>query len=152
MELIVLAVGKGGDAPTDMLFRDYARRCPRPLRLVEVQARGAEQGQRRKDAEAALLLAAIPDGAAVVVLDSRGRDLTSEDFAARLGAWRDEGRRAAAFLIGGPEGLASAVTGRADLQLAFGRMTWPHRLARAMLAEQLYRATAILRGHPYHRP
>jgi 23S rRNA (pseudouridine1915-N3)-methyltransferase len=119
--------------------------------LVEIQPRGTVPPGRRKDAEAALLLAAVPPGAAVVALDGRGRDLTSEETAARLGAWRDAGRRDAAFLVGGPEGLADAVLAAADLRLAFGRQTWPHRLVRVMLAEQLYRATAILAGHPYHR-
>jgi 23S rRNA (pseudouridine1915-N3)-methyltransferase len=77
--------------------------------------------------------------------------LASEEIAARLGAWRDAGRRVAAFLIGGPDGLADGALDAAELRLAFGRQTWPHRLVRVMLAEQLYRATAILGGHPYHR-
>jgi 23S rRNA (pseudouridine1915-N3)-methyltransferase len=148
LELVVVAAGRGRDAPVDALFAGYARRCPWPVRLVEIQPRGAVPPERRKDAEAALLLAAVPPGAVVVALDGRGRDLTSEEIAARLGAWRDAGRRAAAFLIGGPDGLAGEVLAAADLRLAFGRQTWPHRLVRAMLAEQLYRATTILAGHP----
>lgn len=151
MELLVVCVGKSRDAPTDALVAEYARRCPWPLRLIEVQPRGNLPVARRKDAEAALLLAAVPAGAAIVALDEQGRDLTSADFAAHLGRWRDEGRRAAAFLIGGPDGHAPAVFQAADLRLAFGRLTWPHRLVRVMLAEQLYRATSILAGHPYHR-
>lgn len=146
-----MAVGRGADPPTDALFADYARRCPWPLRLVEVQARGNAAGARRRETEAALLLAAVPAGAGMVSLDARGRDATSEDLAARLRTWREEGRRAVAFLIGGPDGLAPRALQACEWQLAFGRMTWPHRLARAMLAEQLYRATAILAGHPYHR-
>jgi 23S rRNA (pseudouridine1915-N3)-methyltransferase len=151
LELLVVAVGKSRDAPTDALFQDYARRCPWPIRLSEVQPRGHVPPERRKEAEAALLLEAVPAGAAVVALDERGRDATSEDLARRLGAWRDEGRRATAFLIGGPDGHGQAALRAADLRLAFGRMTWPHRLVRVMLAEQLYRATTILAGHPYHR-
>jgi 23S rRNA (pseudouridine1915-N3)-methyltransferase len=151
LELLVAAVGRSRDAPTDGLFQDYARRCLWPVRLVEVQPRGNIPPERRKDEEGRLLLAAVPAGSVVVALDERGRELSSEAFAGRLGAWRDQGRRAAAFLIGGPDGHAEAVTGSADLALAFGRMTWPHRLVRVMLAEQLYRATAILAGHPYHR-
>ncbi|MEK0082149.1 23S rRNA (pseudouridine(1915)-N(3))-methyltransferase RlmH [Benzoatithermus flavus] len=151
MDLLVVAVGRSRDALTDGLFRDYARRCPWPIRLIEVQPRGNVPPERRKAAEAGLLLAAIPPGAIVVALDERGRDLTSETFAERLGDWRDQGRRAAAFLIGGPDGLAESVLRAADLGLALGRMTWPHRLVRVMLAEQLYRATTILAGHPYHR-
>ena len=151
MDLLVVAVGRSRDAPTDTLFADYARRCPWPLRLVEVQPRGTLPPERRKATEADLLLAAIPPGAAVVALDERGRDPTSEDLARQLGLWRDGGRRTAAFLIGGPDGLADAALAAADLRLAFGRLTWPHRLVRVMLAEQLYRATTILAGHPYHR-
>jgi 23S rRNA (pseudouridine1915-N3)-methyltransferase len=151
LELLVVAVGRSRDAPIDTLFSDYARRCTWPLRLVEVQPRGSVAPERRKEVEAALLLEAVPPGAVLVALDERGRDPTSEELAARLGAWRDGGRRTAAFLIGGPDGLDGSVLGRAELRLAFGRLTWPHRLVRVMLAEQLYRATTILAGHPYHR-
>ena len=149
----MIAVGRARDAPVAALFDEYARRSAGfPIRLVEVQARDGLPPDRRKEAEADLLLAAVPTGAAAVALDERGQDLASEAFARRLGDWRDQGRRAAAFLIGGPDGLAPRVLDRADLRLAFGRQTWPHRLVRVMLAEQLYRAGTILAGHPYHRP
>jgi len=151
LELVVLAVGRGREPPLDALFADYVRRCTWPIRLVEVQPRPTLAPDRRKDAEAALLLAAVPSGAVVVALDERGRDHSSGELAQRLGMWRDQGRRGAAFLIGGPDGLAEAALAAADLHLAFGRQTWPHRLVRVMLAEQLYRATTILGGHPYHR-
>ena len=97
------------------------------------------------------MLRAIPAGAAVVVLDERGEQLDSSTFAGRIAAWRAEGRTDLACLIGGPDGLAESLRARADLLLAFGRMTWPHLLVRAMLVEQLYRAATILAGHPYHR-
>ena len=151
MELLVVAVGRSRDAPITALFDEYARRCPWPIRLVEVQAKDIVPPERRMAAEAELLLAAIPSGAAVVALDERGRDLASADLARQLGDWRDQGRRTTAFLIGGPDGLAENARAAADLRLAFGRQTWPHRLVRVMLAEQLYRATTILAGHPYHR-
>ncbi len=149
----MIAVGRSRDAPTAALFAEYARRCAGwPLRLAEVQPRGSVPPERRKEAEADLLLAAVPPGAALVALDEHGRDLPSADLALRLGQWRDQGRRAAAFLIGGPDGLADRALAAAELRLAFGRQTWPHRLVLVMLAEQLYRATTILAGHPYHRP
>ena len=151
MELLVVAVGRSRDAPISALFDEYVRRCPWPIRLVEVQAKDIVTPERRMAAEAKLLLAAIPSGAAVVALDERGRDLASADLARQLGDWRDRGRRTTAFLIGGPDGLAENARAAADLRLAFGRQTWPHRLVRVMLAEQLYRATTILSGHPYHR-
>jgi 23S rRNA (pseudouridine1915-N3)-methyltransferase len=151
LELVVLAVGRGREPSIDALFANYVRRCTWPIRLIEVQARAMLSPDRRKEAEAALLLAASPPGAIVVALDERGRDHSSGELAERLAMWRDQGRRSAAFLIGGPDGLAEAALAAADLRFAFGRQTWPHRLVRVMLAEQLYRATTILAGHPYHR-
>jgi 23S rRNA (pseudouridine1915-N3)-methyltransferase len=86
-----------------------------------------------------------------VLLDERGRQLSSAEFAALLGRWRDEGVREVRFLIGAADGHGDLAREKADLLLAFGAMTWPHLIARAMLAEQLWRATSILAGHPYHR-
>jgi 23S rRNA (pseudouridine1915-N3)-methyltransferase len=87
----------------------------------------------------------------IVALDETGRDLPSREFAAILGRWRDDGIREARFLIGAADGHEETVRAEADLLLGFGRATWPHMMARAMLAEQLWRATSILAGHPYHR-
>ena len=96
-------------------------------------------------------MAAVPEGATVVVLDEGGRTLTSAAFARRIGGWRESGVRDLAFLIGGTDGMDESVIGRADLVLSLGSMTWPHLLVRGMLAEQIYRAQTILSGHPYHR-
>ncbi len=87
----------------------------------------------------------------MVLLDERGKNLPSQDFAALLGRWRDEGVREARFILGAADGHAQSERDCADLLIAFGAMTWPHLLVRAMLAEQLWRATSILAGHPYHR-
>jgi 23S rRNA (pseudouridine1915-N3)-methyltransferase len=92
-----------------------------------------------------------PDGSVSVLLDEKGEQLSSVQFARKLEAWRDAGRREARFLIGGADGFGDAERAGADLLIAFGRATWPHLLARAMLAEQLWRATSILANHPYHR-
>ncbi|MGK9168213.1 23S rRNA (pseudouridine(1915)-N(3))-methyltransferase RlmH [Inquilinus limosus] len=151
MRLTIAAVGRARPGPLRDLFDDYAGRSAWPLTLREVEARKGLSGPALKREEAALLLAAVPAGAAVVALDERGRDLDSEGFARLLGRWRDEGRGDLAFLIGGADGHDDAVRDRADLLLCFGRLTWPHMLARAMLAEQIYRAQTILSGHPYHR-
>ena len=105
MELLIVAVGRSRDAPITALVDEYARRCPWPIRWVEVQARDIVPPERRMVAEAELLLAAIPSGAAVVALVERGRDLASADLARQLGDWRDRGRRTTALLIGGPDGL-----------------------------------------------
>jgi 23S rRNA (pseudouridine1915-N3)-methyltransferase len=93
----------------------------------------------------------VADGAHVVLLDARGKGMTSEAFADMLGALRDAGTRDLAFVIGGPDGLAPLPSKKSGRSLAFGPQTWPHLLVRAMLAEQIYRALTILAGHPYHR-
>ena len=149
MRVIVAAVGRGRGEPAQRIFESYRRRLPWPLDLREVRVGGG--GARGRDEEAAALLKAVPAGAFVIVLDGGGAALTSEAFAARLAGVRDGGAGVAAFLIGGPDGHAAAALERADLTLSLGPMTWPHLLVRAMLAEQLWRAAAILSGHPYHR-
>lgn len=121
------------------------------LVLREVEERRKLPVDQHKAAEAALLLAEIPKGATVVALDARGKSLSSEDFAIRLGRWRDDSVGDLAFVIGGADGLDRGILERAAFTLSLGSMTWPHLLARAMLAEQIYRAQSILIGHPYHR-
>jgi 23S rRNA (pseudouridine1915-N3)-methyltransferase len=116
--------------------------------IAEGRAQSADE--RRRD-EAARLRAQTAKGAALILLDERGRNITSADLAARIRDLRDSGRRMAAFVIGGPDGLDPSLRQDAELLLSFGQLTWPHQLVRVMLAEQLYRATTILSGHPYHR-
>ena len=138
MRLHVIARGKIGRSPEAELVERYEKRIGWPLKLTELPERGGN----------------IPEPLApfrTVVLDERGEQLSSEDFAALLGRWRDEGIREARFLIGAADGHGDAGRAQADVLLAFGAATWPHLLARAMLMEQLFRATAILAGHPYHR-
>lgn len=151
MRVIVAAVGRARSGPAQTLFDDYAARLPWPVELKEVREDGRPPAPRRLAREGAQLLKAVPKGAVVIALDRRGRTLSSEAFAAEIGRWRDDGAKVLAFLIGGPEGLDPALCAGADLALSFGPMTWPHLLARAMLAEQLYRAASLLAGHPYHR-
>ena len=155
MRVSVCAVGRLRSGPERDLVEDYRTRFDRtgralglgPLEIREVEdRRGGGMA-----AEAALLRAALPKGAATCALDERGRTLSSPDFAALLARWRDEGRAEAAFLIGGADGLEPALRDEADAVLSLGPMVWPHALARAMLAEQLYRAAGILAGTPYHR-
>ncbi|MCB9957988.1 MAG: 23S rRNA (pseudouridine(1915)-N(3))-methyltransferase RlmH [Rhodospirillaceae bacterium] len=155
MRLTLHAVGRARRDPLAAVVADYAKRLAggplSPLAVREVEVSRAATALLRKQAEAEALLAGVAEGAVLVALDERGRDLASVELAERLGAWRDDGVREAAFVIGGPDGLAPGVTARADLVLAFGRATWPHLMVRAMLTEQLYRAACILAGHPYHR-
>ena len=149
MRLVVAAVGRGRDDPAQRLFEDYRKRLPWPLELREVRAGGG--GKTGREREAAALLKGLPADAYIVALDGAGKELTSEEFAARLASIRDDGTAVVAFLIGGADGHGDAVLARADTVLSLGPMTWPHLLVRAMLAEQLWRAASILSGHPYHR-
>ena len=156
MRLTIAAVGRLRDGtPEAMLVRDYQTRLDRTGRALSLGPLSVTEVEDRKGggtaAEAALLSRAVPSGAAVAAMDERGRVLSSPELAAELVRWRDSGRQDAVFLIGGADGLDSALRDRADLVLSFGRMVWPHMLARVMLAEQLYRAATILSGLPYHR-
>ena len=151
MRVHVIAVGKVRAGPERDIFDAYRKRLPWPVETREVEARRqAGTDERRRD-EAQLLLKAVPAGARIIALDERGTALSSTEFARRIGRWRDDGVPALAFLIGGADGLDEEVRRSAAMLLAFGPMTWPHQLVRAMLAEQLYRASSILAGHPYHR-
>lgn len=152
MRLNIIAVGRARPSPERTLYEHYASRMTWPLRLVEVEEKRKLAPAALREAETALLLAAVPPKARLWALDRRGRALDSETLAARLALLRDDGTPELALLIGGAEGLGETALRQAQLVLSFGALTWPHMLARAMLAEQLYRAQQIIAGHPYHRP
>ncbi len=153
MRVHLCAVGRMRAGPERDLLEDYLNRFGRlgrslglgPVSEHEVAARGGMAGEARA------LGRVLPRGAVVCVLDERGRQLSSPDFARLLARWRDEGRADAAFVIGGADGLDAALRQRADFRLSLGAMVWPHMLVRVMLGEQLYRAATILAGNPYHR-
>jgi len=151
VRVTVAAIGRDRAGPARALFEEYCKRSMWPVRLVEIAPKRRLPLERRLADEALRLVQAAPEGALLVALDEHGRQLDSLAFARRLGDWRDQGRSEIAFLIGGPDGLAPSLVERADAVVALGPMTWPHRLVRVLLAEQLYRAQAILAGHPYHR-
>ena len=155
MRVHICAVGRLRSGPERDLLDDYLARFDRTGRALGLGPAAMTEVEDRKgggmSAEAELLDRAIPKGALTVALDERGKLLSSPDFADLLGRWRDEGRGDAAFVIGGADGIAPALRDRADFKLSFGKMVWPHMLARVMLAEQLYRAASILAGAPYHR-
>ena len=138
MLLHIIARGRIGQGPESELVDRYMKRIGWPVRITELP----DQGGR---------IPPLTPGTKQVVLDERGRQLASKAFADLLGRWRDEGVREARFMIGAADGHDDPVRQDADLLLAFGAATWPHLLARAMLAEQLWRATSILANHPYHR-
>ena len=148
---MIAAVGRLRDAPSRALFDSYAARLVWPLTVREVELKRQLPSEQAKAEEARLLLDAIGEKATVVALDEHGAEWTSAEFARRVGVWRDAGVSDLAFAIGGADGHGPALTERAAAKVAFGRMTWPHRLARVMLVEQIYRAQQIIAGHPYHR-
>ncbi len=155
MRVRICAVGRLRAGPERVLIDDYLSRFDRTGRALGLGPAEVVEVEDRKGggpaAEAALLRRQVPEGAVLCALDERGRGLGSPQFAERLARWRDEGRAEAVFLIGGADGLDPGLVAEADLTLSLGPMVWPHMLARAMLAEQLYRAAAILAGTPYHR-
>jgi len=155
VRLRICAVGRLRAGPERTLVDDYLTRFDRTGRALGLGPASVQEVEDRRGggmaAEAALLERAIPQGAAVVALDERGRMMRSPAFADCLAGWRDAGRSDVALVIGGADGLAPELTVRADLVLSFGPMVWPHMLVRVMLAEQLYRAASILAGSPYHR-
>lgn len=138
MLLHIVARGKAGRGPEAELVDRYLKRVAWPTKLTELPESG---GRLPSPAEQSV----------TILLDEKGEQLGSIELARKLEHWRDGGRREARFLIGGADGFGDAEREAADLLLAFGRATWPHLLARAMLAEQLWRATSILANHPYHR-
>lgn len=159
MRLTIAAVGRLRDGPERELTDRYRKRAEqlgrriglREIEIVEVRESRAKDVGKRMIEESIAIANVIPDKAAVVILDEGGDSLDSSSFATQLAKWRDAGRPAVVFIIGGDDGLAPALRERATLRLAFGSATWPHQLVRGMLLEQLYRAVTILAGHPYHR-
>lgn len=159
MRLILAAIGRLKDGAERDLYERYAERLAAsgralaigPLALAELPESRAQTADLRKADEAQRLLAAAKPAEARIVLTETGKSLTSEAFARLLAQHRDNGVSALALLIGGPDGHGEAALAGASLKLSLGAMTLPHGLARVVLAEQLYRATTILSGHPYHR-
>ena len=138
MRLHIVARGRIGRSPEGELVERYLKRIAWPTKVTELPESGGK-------------VPLPPENGVTILLDEKGQQLSSLNFARRLEAWRDGGKREARFMIGGADGFDDEARASADLLLAFGKATWPHLLARAMLAEQLWRATSILANHPYHR-
>jgi 23S rRNA (pseudouridine1915-N3)-methyltransferase len=158
MRLSILAVGRLKSGPERELVDRYAKRIEGMGRslgiagpdLVELPESRARRDDDRRAEEAAAILERA-GSSALVVFDERGKSPTTEAFAERVRAWRDEGRGGLTCVIGGPDGLDPKVRQRADWVISFGGLTMPHQIVRALVAEQLYRVLTILAGHPYHR-
>ena len=159
VRLLVAAIGRLKQGPERLLAERYHERAVkagrgvglRSVDMVELEESRAGDAARRREEEAARLLERLPEGAAIVLLDETGETLDTAALTEKVRRWRDGGRSATAFLIGGPDGTAQALKDRCDLCLALGALTWPHQFVRVMLLEQIYRVTTVLAGHPYHR-
>jgi 23S rRNA (pseudouridine1915-N3)-methyltransferase len=138
MLLHIVARGKIGRSPEAELVERYLKRISWPTKVNELSDRDGNAPP-------------LPANAVTIVMDERGQALSSTELARKLESWRDGGKREARFLIGAADGHDDKARAGADLLLSFGPATWPHLLVRAMLAEQLFRATSILANHPYHR-
>lgn len=138
MLLHIIARGKIGRSPEAELVERYMKRIAWPTKVTELPDGGGT-------------IPVAPSASVTILLDEQGRMLSSVEFARQLESWRDGGKREVRLLIGAADGHDAALRTSADLILSFGPTTWPHMLARAMLAEQLFRATSILANHPYHR-
>jgi len=158
MRIGIVAVGRMKQGPERELAARYlerSRQSGKPLALTgfdvtELTESRAGSAPARKAEEARAIRAALGE-TLLVVLDEHGKSMGSEPFARRIERWRDDGRAALSFVIGGADGLDPELIAATDLVLSFSPFTWPHQLVRIMLAEQLYRTTTILSGHPYHR-
>lgn len=159
MRIVLAAVGKMKQGPERDLCARYVDRAAASARqagLTGIELREFSESQARNTTErmgeeARSLLPLVAGGARLVVLDERGKSLTSEAFSDDIARARDGGLPAYVLALGGPDGHGAELRDRADMLVAFGAMTWPHQLARIMAAEQIYRAITILTGHPYHR-
>ncbi len=159
MRIVLAAVGRLKQGSEQELAERYRKRAAdagrniglRGVEIIEIRESRAREVEKRVIEESIALANVIPDGGITVALDERGGNLDSLAFTGQIKRWRDGGWTAAAFLIGGADGLSASLRNQADLRLAFGSATWPHQLVRIMLLEQIYRATTVLAGHPYHR-
>jgi len=155
MRILIAAVGRLRDGAEAALTADYMQRAAAHGRALGfksielIEAEGKPPGDMRREASA--LLTATPDASRKILLDERGAEWASRQMADKLARWRDDGLSATTFWIGGADGTAQTLKDQADEKLAFGRQTWPHKLVRVMLAEQIYRAITILANTPYHR-
>ena len=149
MKILILAVGKmrGSEAAAS---EEYKKRLKGEVTIKEIAVSKSLSSAEMIRAEAELLLKAIPEGSFVILLDERGKDLTSRELSTKIVSWQDVGKDLV-FIIGGADGVSEKVREKTQFTLSFGKLTWPHRLVRVMLLEQIYRAQQIKARHPYHR-
>ena len=160
MKMTILSIGRMKAGPEKELCEDYlarARALGRNCGITALNVRdfpesALDDAERRRETEAKALSGALGPRSSQIVLDETGRAMKSADFAALLRREIESGAGELAFLVGGPDGHAPSTRASANFVLSLGPMTWPHRLVRVLLAEQIYRAVTIMVNHPYHRP
>ena len=150
MKTLILAIGKLR-GPESEWSAEYQKRLKGEIIIKEMAVSKSLSAAETQAAEAQLLIKAIPSKSFMVLLDERGKDLSSREFATQIKKWEEQSIANLVFLIGGADGVTDDVRKQAKFTLGFGHATWPHRLVRVMLLEQLYRAQQINAGHPYHR-
>jgi len=152
MKITIAAIGKAKSSDaTSKLFAEYLKRIPWKSDLIELEEKKPLPDNILKEKEAKKLLQTAPKGGKIIALDERGKNISSRELANKIESWQDEGASNITFLIGGAAGHGEEVRKEADLLLSFGKLTWPHMMVRSMLAEQIYRISTILSGHPYHK-
>ncbi len=150
MRILIAAIGKARASPEQQLYLDYTKRLKWKIECREFDVKLPDATQR-KAREGEQLLAACKGYDKIIVLDETGKNVSSPEFAEQLQRWQGQGSSSFAFVIGGADGLDKNVLEKSHLIWSLGKVTWPHMLVRALLAEQLYRAWSIISGHPYHR-
>jgi 23S rRNA (pseudouridine1915-N3)-methyltransferase len=159
LRLSIAAIGRLKTGPEKLMADDYAKRIEvlgrkaglTSLKIGEWAESQQQNAKQRMDDEAQILWSAVPASATTLVLDERGKSLSSEDFATKIRKYADSGVNDLVFMIGGPDGHAPQTRDKANDLIALGPMVWPHRLVRIMLLEQIYRSVTIMVNHPYHR-
>ncbi len=153
MRITILSITatKSKDNSITPLIQDYEKRLNWRVEWRDIVSKKQADSARQKTFDADLLRGAIPKGALCIALDEKGKNLPSQEFSGQIQNWQNRGESHLCFLIGGADGLDAALLKETSFHLSFGKLTWPHRLVKLMLIEQIYRAQSILDGHPYHR-
>lgn len=151
MKITIISIGKYKNSPEMEIFTSYLKRTPWKIELKELEVKKNASGEVLKNLEGELILNSIPENSVIITLDENGKNITSTALAENIRNWQISGKSHFTFIIGGAFGLSDKVKSSSDISLAFGKLTWPHLLIRAMISEQIYRVYTILEGHPYHK-
>jgi 23S rRNA (pseudouridine1915-N3)-methyltransferase len=151
MNIHILSIGKFKNNPQKEIFETYLKRLPWNVVLRELEVKSAVNGEVLKQKEGELLLGSVPGSAKIILLDEKGKNFSSKEFADQIQTYQDNGQNNLAFIIGGASGVSEEVKKKSQLILSLGKLTFPHMMVRSILAEQLYRAYSIINNHPYHR-